>query len=517
MGPERHSRKIRCVLCKSSKENLTTGPLSTKDSVTAHQNCLLYSSGVICQNSPELDDLFGFTVKDVQNEMRRGNRLICYRCKRKGATVGCEVKCCQKSYHYPCAVEDGAHNVEDRIEGKYTVYCQKHNPEIAASNGRALSCSGDSDTEKNNNGETSSKQFCLICEMKEESVSLEHIDSGIFKLYCEKHKPLSLQKELNGHALSGPSSCKSDSNTPENQRQTQTPKVYRRLSFSSKQEVTSSRKSKHRRILDNSSDSDGDVNRIDMEFSPLESNLEDRLNSEHSNHAETPIASTTGNQPAPVDGDYTFIDSDAGSQSLLLPVMLCVASEEPSQATVCSSASCHGSVPHSPGSPHGSSHSPGPAQYPILPVHSPDCSSVHSGPLNFTSTAIVCYGPVSSPSPATPSPHSVSQCPLARPGGPGSPGGSGNAASSVFWRKCNEAGCTESIFTTFISDMVGISKRILSDQASQEDYDLSLRVIEASGKLSQMLSQQEREFKKKQRELQRATAAIREARSALKR
>ncbi|XP_024245065.1 PHD finger protein 7 isoform X2 [Oncorhynchus tshawytscha] len=512
MGPEPHGRNIRCVLCKSSKENLTTGPLSTKDSVTAHQNCLLYSSGVICQNSPEFDDLFGFTVKDVQNEMRRGNRLICYRCKRKGATVGCEVKRCQKSYHYPCAVEDGAHNVEDRIEGKYTVYCQKHNPELA-SNGTSLSCNGDSDTEKNNNGEMSSKLFCVICEKKEESVSLEHIDSGIFKLYCEKHKPLSLQKELNG-----PSSCKSDYNTPENQRQTQTPK--RLLNSSSKREVTSSRKSKHRRIMDNSSDSDGDVNRIDMEFSPLESNLEDLVNSEHSNHAETPIASTTGNQPAPEDGDCTLIDSDAGSQSLLLPVMLCVASEEPSQATVCSSESCQGFVPHSPGSPHGCSHSPGPAIDPILPVHSPDCSSVHSGPLNLASTAIVCYGPVSSPpSPSTPSPHAVSQCPLARPGGPGSPGGSGsgNAASRVFWRRCTEAGCTESIFTTFISDMVGISKRILSDQASQEDYDLSLRVIEASGKLSQMLSQQEREFKKKQRELQRATAAIREARSALKR
>lgn len=136
--------------------------------------------------------------------------------------------------------------------------------------------------------------------------------------------------------------------------------------------------------------------------------------------------------------------------------------------SVCSSESCHGSVPHSPGSPHGSSHSPGPAIDPILPVHSPDCSSVHSGPLNLASTAIVCYGPVSSP--PSPSPHAVSQCPLARPEGLGSPGGSGssNAASRVFWRWCTEAGCTESIFTTFISDMVGISKRILSDQASQE-------------------------------------------------
>ncbi|KAK0133067.1 hypothetical protein N1851_031566 [Merluccius polli] len=30
----------RCILCQGSDETAVTGPLSTKDSVTAHQNCL---------------------------------------------------------------------------------------------------------------------------------------------------------------------------------------------------------------------------------------------------------------------------------------------------------------------------------------------------------------------------------------------------------------------------------------------------------------------------------------------
>ncbi|XP_055733646.1 uncharacterized protein LOC129820744 isoform X2 [Salvelinus fontinalis] len=572
MGTDQHGKKVQCVLCQTSEENRTTGPLSTKGSVTAHQNCLLYSSGIICQNSPEFDDLFGFSVEDVLIELKRGNRLICYRCKKKGATVGCEVKRCKKSYHYPCAVRDGAQNFDDHREEKFTLYCQKHNLEIAATNetvSRALSFNGDSETAMNNNRETSPKLFCLVCERKEESLSLEHMDSGIDKLYCEKHKPQSLQKELKGlDAVAGPSSSHSDSNMSTKRRQKQTPKrrlissstlncekdepqslqkelkgldavagpssshsdsnmstkrrqkqtPKRRLSSSSTPEVKSSKKSRKgsKSIQDDFSNSDGDVNGIDMELAPLESDLEDGVFSEHRNHAE---ALTTGCQPEPEnrddsDGDHTVIDS---SQSLLLPVMLCVASEEPSQDTnisVCSSQPCSAASPGSPvlSGRHGSSLTLGPI------------SSVHSGPLNVTNTPTRTSPPVSPVPPDccfTPvsSPHSVSNRPPAGPGGLGSPiaSGSDSAASRVFWGRCNEAGCTQSIFTTFFSDMVSISNRILSDKASQEDYDLSLRVMEASGKLSQMLSEQEREFKKKQMELQRATAAIRDARSALKR
>ncbi|XP_064800151.1 mucin-5AC-like isoform X2 [Oncorhynchus masou masou] len=645
MATDQHGKKVQCVLCLTSEENRTTGPLSTKGSITAHQNCLLYSSGIICKNSPEFDDLFGFSVEDVLNELKRGNRLNCYRCKKKGATVGCEVKRCKKSYHYPCALRDGAQNVDDHTEEKFTLYCLKHNLAMAATNetvSRALSTNGDSDTTMNNNGETS---------------------------------PKSLQKERKGlDAVAGPSSSHSDSNMSSKRRQKQTPK--RRLSCSSTPEVKSSKKSRmwSKRIQNGFSDSDGVVNGIDMELAPLESDLEDSVLSEHRNHAE---ALTGGCQPEPEhsddsdgddsDGDDTVIDS---SQSLLLPVMWCVVSEETSQDTnlsVCSSQPCSAASPGSPvlsgrqgssltpgpispvlsgrqgssltpgpissvlsgrqgssltpgpissvlsgrqgssltpgpissvlsgrqgssltpgpispvlsgrqgssltpgpispvlsgrqGSSltpgpissvlsgrQGSSLTPGPISSvlsgrqgssltpgPISPVLSGrqgssltpgPISSVHSGPLNVTNTPTRTSPPVSPVPPDccfTPvsSPHSVSNHPLAGPGGLGSPIGSGSdsAASRVFWRRCNEAGCTQSIFTTFFSDMVSISNRILSDNASQEDYDLSLRVMEASGKLSQMLSEQEREFKKKQMELQSATAAIRDARSALKR
>uniref|UniRef100_A0A667Y894 PHD-type domain-containing protein n=1 Tax=Myripristis murdjan TaxID=586833 RepID=A0A667Y894_9TELE len=102
-----------------------TGPLATKGCLTAHQNCLLYSSGICCENSPEFDDLFGFSVDDVTDEVKRGTKLWCDKCKKKGATAGCERRQCKKSFHYPCAIEKGAVVIEDAVKGKYGLYCSE--------------------------------------------------------------------------------------------------------------------------------------------------------------------------------------------------------------------------------------------------------------------------------------------------------------------------------------------------------------------------------------------------------
>ncbi|KAM8855941.1 uncharacterized protein phf11 isoform 2-T2 [Spinachia spinachia] len=118
--------KVLCALCQRGDETKVTGALATKDYVTAHQNCLLYSSGICCSCSPQYDDLFGFSVADVLAEVKRGSKLMCYRCQTRGATAGCEVKRCNKSYHYPCAVQHKAMFVEDAVQGKYELFCFKH-------------------------------------------------------------------------------------------------------------------------------------------------------------------------------------------------------------------------------------------------------------------------------------------------------------------------------------------------------------------------------------------------------
>ncbi|XP_028249004.1 uncharacterized protein phf11 isoform X2 [Parambassis ranga] len=89
--------------------------------------------------------------------------------------------------------------------------------------------------------------------------------------------------------------------------------------------------------------------------------------------------------------------------------------------------------------------------------------------------------------------------------------------SVSFWKSCNAAGCTEAMFSDFISEMKSIYSRILSDEASQQDCDVALAVMEASGNLAALVAKQQKELQKKQLELQKAAAAMRNIVSALKR
>ncbi|XP_059418639.1 uncharacterized protein LOC132153267 [Carassius carassius] len=130
MGAEQYQSQIKiiCVLCEKSDEDIITGPLSSKENTSAHENCLLFASGIICKTSPTYDDLFGFAVEDVKEEQRRGKRLLCHHCKKYGATAGCDLKRCKRSYHYPCAIEDGATTDEDLEKGSFKLFCELHDP-----------------------------------------------------------------------------------------------------------------------------------------------------------------------------------------------------------------------------------------------------------------------------------------------------------------------------------------------------------------------------------------------------
>ncbi|XP_051870401.1 histone-lysine N-methyltransferase SETDB2-like [Pristis pectinata] len=109
-----------------TEESILTGKLFTDGNFAVHQNCLLFSSNLVNQNSQDFDDFGGFYLKDIKKEIKRGSKLKCSSCRRKGATVGCEVETCKKSYHYPCASDDDAKIIEDEVLGIYRVYCKIH-------------------------------------------------------------------------------------------------------------------------------------------------------------------------------------------------------------------------------------------------------------------------------------------------------------------------------------------------------------------------------------------------------
>ncbi|XP_049903981.1 uncharacterized protein LOC126392577 isoform X1 [Epinephelus moara] len=278
---------VSCVLCRRSKETKITGPLSTKDEVTAHQNCLLFSSGIICQSTPQHDDLFGFSVEDVLGEVQRGKRLVCKRCTKSGATAGCEVKRCKKSYHYPCAVKDKAIIIEDTKEEKYVLYCPKHDPKAQENNGSVNgrpSSHTKSWTSKTPSEPRSAKVFCLTCEETEGSISLDSLFDNAVRLYCDKHAPSSHKRNSNGCAKAPRplSACSSDSSSSNNATPSSSKRRCEPSDKHRQDETPSKRKFKSPRVIqtDDSSDSDDSIPDSDMAmFAPLETDLESCVNS----------------------------------------------------------------------------------------------------------------------------------------------------------------------------------------------------------------------------------------------
>ncbi|XP_054471442.1 uncharacterized protein LOC129104671 isoform X1 [Anoplopoma fimbria] len=210
---------------------------------------------------------------------------------------------------------------------------------------------------------------------------------------------------------------------------------------------------------------------------------------------ESPTGSTSGNQleDRSIDGNKDEdedekIQSDAESESLLSPV-----SHEVTMAVIPTMVLFK---PESIGEGSSPDQSPvhSPAEHAAGPPV-PQQSSAESPPSSSPAPPItICVSLLSPPS-----------RPMAPPSEP-----EPSLDSSTFWKSCNAAGCTQALFTGFINEMNDISSRIQSDLASQEDYDLALSVMNASGKLAELVAKQQEELQRKQTELQKATAVIKE-------
>ncbi|OCT93042.1 PHD finger protein 6 [Xenopus laevis] len=114
-----------CAFCHHQEQNEETGRLlKTSDyRVTAHFNCMIFSPNVITTNSPRFG---GFDIRSVIKEVKRGKRMRCCFCKKTGATIGCDVQWCRKTYHYMCAKKDQGLIIENEEEEQYLIYCSSH-------------------------------------------------------------------------------------------------------------------------------------------------------------------------------------------------------------------------------------------------------------------------------------------------------------------------------------------------------------------------------------------------------
>ncbi|XP_010163427.2 PHD finger protein 11 [Antrostomus carolinensis] len=117
-----------CAFC-SEGEAGSVMYIAKERNIAAHQDCLLFSSGFVESEEYNPDNLdIRFDVASVLKELKRGKRLVCNFCRKKGATVGCEERACRRSYHYFCALCDDAAIETDEVNGVYRVFCPKHDP-----------------------------------------------------------------------------------------------------------------------------------------------------------------------------------------------------------------------------------------------------------------------------------------------------------------------------------------------------------------------------------------------------
>lgn len=84
----------------------TTDP-DTKKPLNAHYFCLLFACN-LTQEEDESIGFMGFSFKEIKKEIRRGGKLTCKVCKKKGATTACIMTTCKETYHFPCGAKYGA-------------------------------------------------------------------------------------------------------------------------------------------------------------------------------------------------------------------------------------------------------------------------------------------------------------------------------------------------------------------------------------------------------------------------
>ncbi|XP_053330176.1 PHD finger protein 6 [Spea bombifrons] len=119
-------RQRKCGFCRSNREKECGQLLMSNNlKVAAHHRCMLFSSALVSSQS-DSENLGGFSIEDIQKELRRGKKLMCSLCHCPGATIGCDVKTCRRTYHYHCALHDKAQIRENPSQGIYMIFCRKH-------------------------------------------------------------------------------------------------------------------------------------------------------------------------------------------------------------------------------------------------------------------------------------------------------------------------------------------------------------------------------------------------------
>ncbi|OQV17688.1 putative G2/M phase-specific E3 ubiquitin-protein ligase [Hypsibius exemplaris] len=120
----------RCALCdRTDTDKIRYFRMDSQGDLHAHYLCMFTASNLHQTGDPraknQTDEICGFLCANVKKERYRARQLTCKYCKKKGAAVGCAIKKCNASYHYPCGVENSCYF---QFTGSFESYCPTHIP-----------------------------------------------------------------------------------------------------------------------------------------------------------------------------------------------------------------------------------------------------------------------------------------------------------------------------------------------------------------------------------------------------
>ncbi|KAI7741382.1 hypothetical protein M8C21_000842 [Ambrosia artemisiifolia] len=121
------SDRSPCVFCHSSGQSEGSGLFLAyaqgkevtgnadkfSNVIHVHAKCLNWTPRIYFEED---------TVVNLDSEIARANRLKCSSCGKKGASLGCWMKSCQRTYHVPCAYDIP----ECRWDDAFLLLCPKH-------------------------------------------------------------------------------------------------------------------------------------------------------------------------------------------------------------------------------------------------------------------------------------------------------------------------------------------------------------------------------------------------------
>ena len=175
-----------CVLCKISKSTVSLGELTqiqlpkSNKSIWCHVNC------------SELSPLT--EKKGIAYEAKRGEGLTCIVCKKRGATVGCTLADCERSYHVQSAANVGARfDVVRHVLGEGGLFCEKHCTHIDAA---SASSAG-----PGNNAATWAEESRICRKGRDRASALENANDSTLladELLIKRRKMMELAMSISG-------------------------------------------------------------------------------------------------------------------------------------------------------------------------------------------------------------------------------------------------------------------------------------------------------------------------------